>query len=314
MTAPGHHELCDCRECVAAWLDTSAAVGSFGVEEMEREAAEARLPAARFVSRQVGCSDLGPLFVAYADTAGLPANIAAWIERARLRAKHGTKKNVPEEIRCVATWAALKSRLVRTPVGMLPEIVATKAGLRAKEAQASYAKGGEELEEKLLATWRRTLGDSDRIDPESIRTQHDVRRLYPAEWHGTLRMPNIRCPSLPELVTYGPDAWARTPFGDAIVINAKCSRDWKEEPDPPAWLQLQGEGMCCDALALLVLGQKWLADYVREPVEERAIRVWPVEEHAGTRLEIVRVVRRALAEIDAADAKFRETNEGRNAA
>lgn len=271
------------------------------------ETAGGLVPADRHVSRQVGCSDLGALFVAFDVRDGLPPNIQKWIGVARERAAWGKKKSPPEEIRCVATWAALRARKVATPSGSLPEIIATKAGLREREAQAGYAKTGEKLERLLLSTWRATLPEAGELDAASIRTQHEVRDLYPAEWLDALRMPSIRCAKVPALVTYGPDAWARTSFGEPVVINAKCSRDWKEEPDPTAWLQMQGESMCAlDALAVLVVGQKWLADYMREPVEERPIRVWPIEPHAGTQQAIAEVCRRTMAAIDEADAKFRE--------
>jgi len=69
---------------------------------------------------------------------------------------------------------------------------------------------------------------------------------------------------------------------------------------------VEGSFETADALAVLVIGQKWLADYMREPVEERPIRVWPIEPHAGTQQAIAEVCRRTMAAIDEADAKFRE--------
>lgn len=249
---------------------------------MEAQAATVRVPERPRVSEQIGCSDLAPLLVGWAVAAvgsewrAFPEHIREWLSLAARRALRFNEKPVPAELRGMpAVWCSERARLVRTPVGPLPEIVAVKAGLRARAPQTDYQRAGVDLEPAL---WRRWL----EVDRDVAWAQYALERV-PAAWRETYRAPSVRMTDGP-LVTY-PDGWGETVWGETIIVNAKTTRDDKERPDPPAWIQVQGEMEVTGSdRACLPHGIGWNADdgYARrmgwdpDPTQRR-VRVFWVE-------------------------------------
>ena len=160
-----------------------------------------------------------------------------------------------------------------------------------REASTYDAEAGNALERTLLAKWRASLSDSD-ILTDTLVSQHDVLDLYPREWG--MRAPRVYHAECRQLVEY-PDAWCRTVADERLVVNAKCTRDYKAEVSPVAWIQMQAELAVTRADAgLVVYGQKWIADYISGPPEERGpIDVFRIDPDARAQAAIVQVVREA---------------------
>lgn len=259
----------------------------------ETQAAEARAPVQPYVSQQIGCSDLAPLLIAWT-VAGqrgfplpLPPRIGDWMRTATERARRWSEKPVPEELRGqAAVWCSERARLVRVANGRhLPEIVAVKAGLRERSAQQAYQRAGLDLEPLLWRTWA--------DDEPRIRQDRYALADVPAAWRDTYRAPSVRMSAGP-LVTY-PDGWAWTWSDELVLVNCKTTVKDKTEPDPPAWLQIQGEMAVTGAdLGVLPHGIGWAADYRSDPVELRPVRAFWIEPERKTQAALVDFAARAM--------------------
>ncbi len=262
---------------------------------MDAQAAEVRVPEAPYVSRQIGCSDLAPLLVAWTTARAFhnwtvyPPRIRDWLAMAVQRARRWSEKPVPAELRGMpAVWCAERARLVRTPVGHLPEIVAVKAGVRAKAERKDYMQAGHDLEAALWDRWWSSEGGPDGCARASYALA-GVPGALRSRWSA----PKCTHETAP-LVTY-PDGWGETGYGERCVINLKTTRDVKTEVDPPAWIQVQGEMEVMNAdLAILPHGQRWLADYPREPPTERPVEVFTVERSPAVGRELAAFATRAM--------------------
>lgn len=275
---------------------------------MEAQAATVRVPERPRVSEQIGCSDLAPLLVgwAVADSGGewdvWPEHIRAWLFLAVERARRWSEKPVPQHLRGMpAVWCSERARLVRTPVGPLPEIVAIKAGLRARPPQTDYQRAGVDLEAALWRRWRE-------VDEEVGWAQYALNGV-PKHLASTWTAPKVRMADAP-LITY-PDGWGETMWGESFVVNAKTTRDDKERPDPPAWIQVQGEMEVMDAdRAVLPHGIGWNADddYARrmgwhpDPTRRR-VRVFWVERDERVGAALREFAKRAMEWISEAARK-----------
>ena len=243
-----------------------------------------------YLSSSIGCSELAPMMVAFDLRDGMPDHIQRWIGEARTRALHGARRPAPRV--SVATWCAERAYQCRTPLGPMPTCLAEKAGLTRKPPRKPHMQAGELLEPALWRTWKASLGARSAVVVDTLRSQFDVLGLYPAEWG--VRPPRVARDDEPALVDY-PDGWGETILGERLVVNCKTSREWKEDPDPPAWIQMQAEAWVTRSdFALLVLGQKWLADYMREPVEQRPVRVWQIEPDESVQSALVEVARESI--------------------
>lgn len=268
---------------------------SMDPDVMDAQAAEVRAPVTPYVSRQIGCSDLAPLLVAWAVArvgsmwTPYPPRIRAWLDMAARRALRWSEKPVPAELRGMpAVWCAERARLVRTPIGPLPEIVATKAGLRERPERADYMQAGLDLEAALWDRWWSSEGG-----PDGCARAHYALAGVPASLRGRWSAPKCTHETAP-LVTY-PDGWGVTGYGEQAVINLKTTHAIKTEIDPPAWIQVQGEMEVMGAdLAVLPHGQRWLADYLREPPEERPVEVFTVERSPAVGRELAAFATRAM--------------------
>lgn len=290
----------------------------FSIAGMDH-AGEALAPADAYLSSWVGCSEVASLMVALDVRDGLPPRIQKWIADARTRAAWKKTKASPhaptfdgEPLR--ATWAAVRATLVRTPVGMMPQCIAEKAGIRAKPASPYDAAAGNALEERLLRRWIETLraAEAPLVDVDSIVTQAEMLARYPKAWR--MRTPRIYHPTERRLVNYA-DAWCCDVVGEDIIINGKTSREYKVDLDPPAWIQMQGEIACAQAsLGLVVIGQRWLADFGdigRRPPEERGpIEVFPVEPDAKAEAAILYAVRESWQRVEVARQMSIEKQKG----
>lgn len=271
-------------------MTTSDAL-SMDPDVMDAQAAEVRAPVTPYVSRQIGCSDLAPLLVAWAVARGwspgwtaYPPRIRAWLNTATSRARRWSEKPVPAELRGMpAVWCAERARLVRTPIGPLPEIVAVKAGVRERPERADYMQAGLDLE---AALWDRWMADSR-------QRAHYALAGVPASLRYRWSAPKCTHETAP-LVTY-PDGWGVTEYGESFVVNCKTTHTVKTEVDPPAWIQVQGEMEVMGAdLAILPHGQRWLADYLREPPTERPVEVFTVERSPAVGRELAAFAPRAM--------------------
>lgn len=179
-----------------------------------------------------------------------------------------------------------RERVKSGKVRMLPELVAVKAGLRTRPAQASYARAGEVLE---AALWRRWLDEAD-----DVAEAHYSAAGIPRELRERFTAPKVAHGSSP-LITY-PDGWGTTWYGRRFVVNCKTTFDGKKTTvDPPAWLQVQGEMVCMDApLAVLPHGLGWAADYMTGPPELRPIRVDWIEADTSAQAALVQVARESM--------------------
>jgi len=260
-------------------------------------------PERPYLSNQLGASEIAPMMIALRTWDGMPPHVVEFCERSAERAAFvGPVARMPAHLKHPAlspVWCADKAKRVRTSVGPLPKCLATKAGVREKERQEDYQARGERLEPLLWRMWvdsMRPLTDCW-LDVDSLRSQHDVLAMYPAEWG--VRAPSVRHPSEPRLVTYL-DGWGRDIMGERVVVNCKLSRERKDAADVPAWIQMQAEIACTRAsLGLLVYGEKWNADYIDGPEHERGpIVPFPVEPDAGAERAILATVAAAWAEID----------------
>lgn len=252
----------------------------------EEQAAAARVPARPYVSQQIGCSDLAPLLIAWAVAdrpavhVPLPSAIGDWMRVAIERARRWAERPVPRELAGhAAVWCSERGRLVRVARGRrLPEIVAVKAGLRERAPQASYQRAGHDLEPLLWRTW----ADSE----PRVRDSRYALDGVPVQWRETYRAPSVRMAAGP-LVTY-PDGWAWTWEGQLVVVNCKTTVKPKDAPDPPAWLQIQGEIAVTGAdLGVLPHGIGWAADYRSDPVETRPTRAFWIEPERRTQAALV---------------------------
>lgn len=266
---------------------------------MVAQAAEVRVPSKPRVSEQIGCSDLAPLLVGWgnarrgSDWRDFPAPIREWLETAAQRAQRWSEKPVPQHLKGMpAVWCAERARLVRTPAGAVPEIVAIKAGLRERAAQTDYQAAGNRLE---AALWRRWL----EVEAEVGWSRYALADV-PEHLAGVWTAPKARMTDAP-LITY-PDGWGETRWGESFVINCKTTRDPKDQPDPPAWIQVQGEMAVMDAdKAVLPHGIGWNADdsYARymdwhpDPTQ-RPVRVFWVERDVAVGRALVEFSKRAM--------------------
>lgn len=267
--------------------------------DMSVEAMDAPPPVATpaYLSSAFGCSEVAPLLVALDMREGLPVFVREWIEAAQARLAYGiAKKGAPL---VDAVYAVKKARTVRTARGPMAECIATKAGIREKEASTWDAEEGNRLERELLTRWIATLGDDSVIVPGSIRSQHDVLDLYPSEWG--VRAPRITHPKCQRLIEY-PDAWCETVFGERLLVNAKCTRERKHAVSAVAWIQMQAEIACTRSDGgLLVYGQRWLADYIDgEPWQRGEIAPFRVEPDPAAEAVILAAVEKAWALVERA--------------
>lgn len=282
---------------------TDADADIFGEEMRSPGYAPARAPEKPYLSNQIGCSELASLMIALGTEAGMPERVRSWIAVARERASYGLRKDIPAHLKSPAwggpVWCATNARKVNTEHGPMAYCLAVKAGVRERDAQKEYQKSGVDLEHELWRRWVDSMrNDTDcALDVDTLRSQHDVLAMYPAEW--STRAPSVRHPVEQRLVTY-PDGWGADVVAERVVINAKLSRDWKEEPDVPAWIQMQGEIACCRAsLGVLVYGQKWNADYMREePWDRGPIAAFPIDPDASAERAILATVSKAFEAID----------------
>lgn len=269
-------------------------------------------PVAPYLSNQIGCSELCSLMIALGTDEGMPDDVRAWMVTARERASYGRKsKKVPQHLKSPAlagpVWAVDNAASVRTPFGIMPYCIAVKAGVRERDGQLDYQKAGVDLEATLWARWVASLrlDEGCALDVDSLVSQHEILARYPSEWN--VRAPSVRHPEEVRLVTYL-DGWGRDVVGERVVCNAKLSRDWKERPDVPAWIQMQGEIACTRAsLGLLIYGQKWNADYMQEEPQDRGpIAPFPIEPDASAERAILVTVARAFERIDSIRAEMLE--------
>lgn len=257
---------------------TDAAL-SMDPDVMDAQAATVRAPAKPYVSEQLGASDVAPMMIAaivanafpFAWVGPMPIEIVDWIGLSCERARAWTKGPKVSPL-----WPAERARAVKTAAGPMPEILAVKAGLRERAPRDAAMRGGVELEPLLVRTWWETRRDASlrtmyyALDgvPEHWREERDGRPLFVA--------PKVTHKTAP-LVTY-PDGWGDDAWGDLFVLNAKCTVKPKEQLDPPYWIQAQAEMAVTGASsAVLPHGIGWLADWMREPVEERPIKVFTVQ-------------------------------------
>lgn len=266
--------------------------------DMSIEAMEVpTVPERPYLSTQIGCSELAPLMIALGTWDGMPEHVVAWCKLAAERAAFGTKTvGIPSHLKSPEfgpVWCAKNARKVRTAVGPLPYCIAVKAGVRERDEQEDYQKSGLALEADLLRKWIATLrADPDcAIDADSVRTQHEVLAMYPAEWG--VRVPSVRHTVERRLVTYL-DSWGNDVVGERVVVNAKCSRDVKSTPAVPDWIQMQGEIACCRAsVGVLVYGQQWGADYISGDPRDRPVEAFPIEPDATAERAILATVEAA---------------------
>lgn len=265
-------------------------------------------PEKPYLSNQIGCSELAPLMIALGTEEGMPPRVLDWMKTARERASYGLSKTIPAHLKSPTwggpVWCATNARKVNTAHGPMAYCLATKAGVRERDERKEYQQAGLDLEPKLWRRWVDSMRNDDgcALDVDSLRSQHDVLAMYPSRW--AVRAPSVRHPEETRLVTYL-DGWGRDVVGEDIVVNAKLSRDWKDEPDVPAWIQMQGEIACTRAaLGVLVYGQRWNADYLREPPEERPVSVFPIEPDEGAERACLVTVAKAFEHIDSVRAQM----------
>jgi hypothetical protein len=248
-----------------------------------------------YVSRQVGASELSSLLVAatVAPPVGeLGARVSAaltavesaahplvrdWLIRASDRAQWAAGREMVSRDAgppCDAPWAAEKGRVVHTPLGRVPELVAVKANLRLKEAKTWSASEGTRLERALFDRW--TAMPETREEFHGFVSQHQVADMYPPHWQ--VRAARVAHPECPDAVTY-PDAWCRDFLDEWVVVNCKCNWKPTAEVAPIYTIQLQAEMWITRAvLGVLPTGQGWTAKYGwRAPPEQRPVDVFRVE-------------------------------------
>lgn len=270
---------------------------------------EALAPTDGYLSPWIGCSEVASLMVALDIRDGLPPRIQEWIGNARIRAAWKKRKATPtapqfDGAPLPATWAATRAAIVQTPIGLMPQCLAEKAGIRAKAESTWDAAEGNRLEELLLRKWAAQVAreDAPKIDASSIVTQAEMLARYPKAWR--MRTPRIYHPTERRLVNYA-DAWCVDVVGEDVIINGKTSREYKRELDPTAWIQMQGEIACAKAsLGLVVIGQQWLADFgdlgKRKPEDRGPIEVFPVEPDAKAEAAILYAVRESWQRVEVA--------------
>lgn len=301
-------------------------------DTVARQTAEARTPVDGYVSRQIGCSDLAPLLVAAMvcpppDRLGVSAALAD-VERAMrgperdwlvLGADRAAWACGMETVgrdagpRVDASWSAEKGRAVRTPIGNVPEIVATKAGVRTKAASGWAASEGNRLEPLLLTKWMDLEETQDEI--ARLVTQHEALAaaqaltdsLYPAEWNLKERSKRIAHPECSEVVTY-PDAWAWLWSGERGIVNAKCHYQRASHVSAPYVIQMQGElAITRSHVGLLPYGQGWTAKYGwKVPAEERPIETFRITPNPALGAALVAFSRVALAWISEVSTEWNE--------
>jgi len=278
--------------------------------EEARKAQATRTPEKPYLSTQIGCSEIAPMMIALGTWDGMPPRVVDWMQRARERASFGRRsKKIPSHLKSPIfegpVWCCDAAAKVGTAFGPLPYCIATKAGAYEKDAQEDYQARGHELELTLWHRWVESLRADDvcALDLESLVSQYEVLARYPKKWN--VRAPSVRHPVESRLVTYV-DGWGFDVVGEEVVVNCKLSRDRKDEPDVPAWIQIQGEIACGRAsLGVLVYGEKWNADYIAGPPEERGPVVpFPVEPDANAERAILATVAAAWDAIDSVRAQM----------
>lgn len=267
-------------------------------------------PEKPYLSSQIGCSEIAPLMIALGTDEGMPPRVRDWMKLARERAAFGRKsKKVPQHLKSPTfegpVWCVDNAAKVATAVGPLPYCIATKAGVREKDAQEDYQKSGHDLESELWRRWVASLRDDGPLDIASLRSQFEPLAMYPPAWN--VRAPSVRHPVEQRLVDY-PDGWGMDVAGEPVVINPKTSRDWKDAPDVPALVQMLAEiAVTRSSLGVLVYGQRWTADFLGgDPWSRGDIKPFPVEPDAKAEAAILRTVDEAWKVIDDVRAKMSE--------
>lgn len=273
--------------------------------------AEVRLPPDPCVSHTVGCGELAPLMIAaLAWRPDIAPNLRVfggamveWLETAAQRAEFEHQGKGPRGF--PAVWAATSAKRVPVPTSSkhLPACVAEKAGLRVRPKQDRVKADGVRLE---AALWRRfaAMHEELGLDPTTLRYALDG---VPAAWleadpqTGREKFSACRVSILGHALSTKPDGWGVTLEGESLVVNCKATMMYKPHPDPPAWLQMQGElAVCGMTLGMLPHGQCWLQDDpTLPPSEERRVDVFPVRYVPRVGEELVAFADRALAWIRA---------------
>lgn len=181
-------------------------------------------------------------------------------------------------------WVRAQAKPIRTRAGIVPRVIARKAGLAAEERMPDVARTGTEREPEV---WRafaaklrgRDVRGADLLDPDSLSY---VPATLPQGW-----LP-LRDHVEPRL-SATPDAWAHDVLGRQWAVELKCSTKAVLSVPPHYALQLQTQMAVMGAeCGLLVVGQQWAAGWL----DDGPIAVWAVERDDA----VIAEIREAAAE------------------
>lgn len=181
-------------------------------------------------------------------------------------------------------WVRDAAKPIRTRAGIVPRVLARKAGLAAYEAPSAVALEGIRRERELyseayrqarVAPWVASPG----LDPESLTYAPDA---IPREC-----LPLVD--RYERALSATPDAWARDLYGGLVCVELKCSVQAVLHLPPHYALQVQAQIAVMGAESgLLVVGQQWGASWA----PDGPIAAWPVERDDA----VIAEIREAAAE------------------
>lgn len=174
-------------------------------------------------------------------------------------------------------WVRDAAKPIRTRAGIVPRVLARKAGLAAYEAPSAVALEGIRRERELYSALYRMRYRG--LDPESLTYAPDAT---PREC-----LPLVD--RYERALSATPDAWARDLYGGLVCVELKCSVQAVLHLPAHYALQVQAQIAVMGAESgLLVVGQQWGAAWA----PDGPIAVWAVERDEA----VIAEIREAAAE------------------